>query len=81
MLHYRPCKSNQTFSLKADVNSVSFIHNRGESLSRCSQCKTSRYCSVQCQVRALHTRHQRAYDEVLFQWKDYIQFIHIRVCT
>lgn len=75
MLHYKPCKSNQTFSssawgcsflrntqsTEADVNSVSFILNRGESLLRCSQCKTARYCSVQCQVRALHTRcHQRA---------------------
>ncbi|XP_073683657.1 histone-lysine N-methyltransferase SMYD3 [Garra rufa] len=25
---------------------------RGESLSRCSQCKTARYCSVQCQKQA-----------------------------
>uniref|UniRef100_A0A672PFW5 [histone H3]-lysine(4) N-trimethyltransferase n=1 Tax=Sinocyclocheilus grahami TaxID=75366 RepID=A0A672PFW5_SINGR len=37
---------------EADVNSVSFILNRGESLSRCSQCKTARYCSVQCQKQA-----------------------------
>uniref|UniRef100_A0A8C2H238 [histone H3]-lysine(4) N-trimethyltransferase n=1 Tax=Cyprinus carpio TaxID=7962 RepID=A0A8C2H238_CYPCA len=44
------------FGKMADVNSVSFILNRGESMSRCSQCKTAQYCSVQCQVRALHTR-------------------------
>uniref|UniRef100_A0A8C1ZAL5 [histone H3]-lysine(4) N-trimethyltransferase n=1 Tax=Cyprinus carpio TaxID=7962 RepID=A0A8C1ZAL5_CYPCA len=49
-------KGYESFEIKciysADVNSVSFILNRGESMSRCSQCKTAQYCSVQCQKQA-----------------------------
>uniref|UniRef100_A0A8C1CFP1 [histone H3]-lysine(4) N-trimethyltransferase n=2 Tax=Cyprinus carpio TaxID=7962 RepID=A0A8C1CFP1_CYPCA len=55
MSHLKLSAFIQLFT-EADVNSVSFILNRGESMSRCSQCKTAQYCSVQCQVRALHTR-------------------------